>query len=145
MHTRLHLLKIHFKGWSQKYDEWVCLGENVPDGVYGDDTKSRIVPLNLYTNASANNPREQEKWQGRRLSVRDADEQTANKKPKGAVKKKGAASKVGTGEEIAGLGTTEKRALSLATDAQENIPVKKAAKTKKVKKPAKIDWNSVTY
>ena len=53
---------VHFKGWSKQYDEWITLGEG------------RIQPLNLYTNPMANNPREQEKWQGRRLAgFSDAD------------------------------------------------------------------------
>ena len=39
------------------------------------------MPLNLYTNASAKNPREQEKWQGRRFGI--SDDQAANKKSRG--------------------------------------------------------------
>lgn len=48
----------HFKGWKKNTDEWI------------DVDSSRITPHHHHTDVTAKNPREQEKWQGRKNIVK---------------------------------------------------------------------------
>jgi len=46
--------QFRFIGWGARYDEWVSIDSD------------RIQPHNLHTNPTCSNPREQERWQGRK-------------------------------------------------------------------------------
>ena len=75
-------LKFHFKGWNSCFDEWI------------DAKSDRIVAHNLFTSVSLDNPRQQEKWQGKDLSktngATDVDSKKKSTKSKSVATKKSA-------------------------------------------------------
>jgi hypothetical protein len=50
-------IKFHFKGWKPSQDEWIELGSD------------RIAPYHLYTNVTSKSVRDQEKWQGKKVTA----------------------------------------------------------------------------
>ena len=52
--TTIQQARFHFIGWKKNTDEWLDVGS------------TRITPHHRHTDVTARNPREQEKWQGRK-------------------------------------------------------------------------------
>jgi hypothetical protein len=65
----------HFKGWKKNTDEWV------------DVDSTRITPHHHHTDVTAKNPREQEKWQGRKNLVKGGGGKRAGPASSGKAKK----------------------------------------------------------
>lgn len=80
-----------FVGWGSRFDELISIDSD------------RIAPHNLYTNPMSRNPREQEKWQGRKNLYDEVKKPLAPAPSKTATGKDGAG-KGGTGKGGAGKG-----------------------------------------
>lgn len=61
-------IKFHFKGWASKFDEWI------------ESDSERIQPHNLYTDATSQCPRAQERWQGKKKSSQNKQSTNSKKR-----------------------------------------------------------------